>query len=70
MCQGARVQHGGRTVKFASRKFIVAIMLTGCATYLAGTGVMDGNNVMVVFGIVGGGYGFANVLDKKNGGAG
>jgi len=57
-------------MKFASRKFFVAIMLTACATYLAGIGVMDGSNIMVVFSIVGGGYGLSNVIDKKNGGAG
>jgi len=57
-------------MKFASRKFIIALALTGCATWLGGSGVMDGNNIMVVFAIVGGGYGFANVLDKKNGGEG
>jgi len=57
-------------MKFASRKFIVALVLVGCATWLGGVGVMDGNNLMVVFGIVGGGYGLANVADKKNGGQG
>lgn len=57
-------------MKFSSRKFIVAMVLTACTTYLAGIGIMDGNNVMVVFGIVGGGYGLANVADKKNGGNG
>ena len=52
-------------MKYASRKFIVALTLTACATWLGGIGVMDGNNLMVVFGIIGGGYGLANVADKK-----
>jgi len=64
------MDHVGGIMKFASRKFFVAIMLTACATYLAGIGVMDGSNIMVVFSIVGGGYGLSNVIDKKNGGAG
>lgn len=57
-------------MKFASRKFIVALALIGCTTWLAGIGKCDGNNIMVVFGLVGAGYGFANVADKKNGGMG
>ena len=52
-------------MKYASRKFIVALTLIACATWLGGIGMMDGNNLMVVFGIVGGGYGHANVADKK-----
>lgn len=57
-------------MKFASRKFIVALALIACATYMGGVGVMSGSNLMVVYSIVGGGYGLANVQDKKQGGAG
>ena len=51
--------------KYLSRKFIVALVLIGCTTYLAGINIMDGDNVMVVFGLVGAGYGMANVIGKK-----
>lgn len=54
-------------MRFTSRKFLIAAALLGATTYLAGVGVMDGDNVMVVFGLVGAGYGFANVASKKAG---
>jgi hypothetical protein len=36
------------------------------ATALCGYDKMSGDNVMVCYGLVGAGYGLANVLEKKN----
>lgn len=52
-------------MKFASRKFIIAASLIAITTVLAFAGVMDGGNVSSVFVVVGGGYGLANVMDKR-----
>ncbi len=57
-------------MKFASRKFIVALLLISATTALGAYGRIDSGGITIVLGIVGGGYGLANVADKKNGGMG
>ena len=52
--------------KYFSRKFLIALLITGVTVYFGGTGVLDGDNIMILLGIVGGGYGFANVIEQKN----
>ena len=51
--------------KFKSRKFIIALLLILCTSVLAFYKVMTGTEVTIIFGIVGSGYGFANIADKK-----
>ncbi len=51
--------------RYRSRKFLIALALIGCTTWLASQGRMEGFDITVVFGLVGGGYGFANHLAKK-----
>lgn len=51
-------------MKFQSRKFIIAILLIVCTTGLAIAGKLT-SDVMMVFMSVGIGYGFANVVEKK-----
>jgi hypothetical protein len=56
--------------KYGSRKFIIAMSLIACATILGMYDKMESGAIGLVFGLVGGGYGFANVMDKKKGGDG
>ena len=52
-------------MRFASRKFIIAVLLFMGATALGGLDKMSGEQVMAVYLTVGGGYGLYNILDKK-----
>jgi len=57
--------------KYTSKKFIVALSMIGCATFLGlqkdavGVSLLSGENIAIIFGLVGAGYGIANVANKK-----
>ena len=54
-------------MKYASRKFIIALLLIGATTWLASEKLMEGFDITVVFSLVGAGYGFVNYREKKGG---
>jgi len=68
MAADRRTEEAG--MKYGSRKFIVALLLIAATTGLGAYGKIDSGGITIVLGLVGGGYGFANVIDKKNGGEG
>lgn len=57
-------------MKFASRKFIVAMALIICTTVLGAYDKIESGGITLVFGFVGAGYGLANVMGKKRSGEG
>jgi hypothetical protein len=51
---------------FGGRKFIVALLLIASATTLGMFDKMDSGAIGIVLALVGAGYGFSNVMGKKN----
>lgn len=51
--------------KFMSKKFMVAMTLLCVTMYLGMKGLITGENITVLFGIVGAGYGATNLANKK-----
>lgn len=50
--------------KFASRKFLIAVIILLCTTGLASGDKLDGEATKIIFAMVGFGYGLANVFSK------
>lgn len=50
---------------YFEKKFIIALLIIGITVYFGGTDKLDGDNIMVLLGLVGAGYGFSDFFDKK-----
>ena len=55
------------TKKYASKKFIVAMLLLITTALLTYTGKMNGADASIIFSLIGSGYALVNLSDKQNG---